>query len=198
MKSHLLKITAAARRQGRMAARDIYLNANVNAQPNILNAGTPSRAISTLLPPRPLGPPVFKTAVYKSVGDIAISVDIYMPEIRRGSQTPVMLYIHGGGWVGGNRADCSRLLLIRFLQQGFVVCSMDYRLLPESTFKQMQEDVRDMGLWLRSKLQAEVTDDVSIDDEKIVVVGASSGALLAMQTVSSFFLIPILASDRTV
>ena len=107
-----------------------------------------------------------------------------MPEIRRGARTPIMLYIHGGGWVGGNRADCSRLLLIRFLQQGFVVCSMDYRLRPESTFKEMQEDVRDIEPWLRQKLQAEVTEDVSIDNEKIVVVGASSGALLALLTVS--------------
>jgi acetyl esterase/lipase len=94
-----------------------------------LSAETPSQAIPTLLPPRPLRPPVFKTAVYKSVGDITISVDIYMLEIGRGALTPIMLYIHGGGWIGGNRPDCSRLLLIRFLQQGFIVCSMDYRLL---------------------------------------------------------------------
>ena len=166
-----------------MSAHELYPKANANVA-NKLSAETPSQAIPTLLPPRPLRPPVFKTAVYKSVGDITISVDIYMPEIRRGARTPIMLYIHGGGWVGGNRADCSRLLLIRFLQQGFVVCSMDYRLLPESTFKEMQEDVRDMEPWLRQKLQAEVTEDVSIDNEKIVVVGASSGALLALLTVS--------------
>jgi acetyl esterase/lipase len=54
---------------------------------------------------------------------------------------------------------------------------MDYRLLPESSFDEMQEDVRDIEPWLRQKLQAEMTEDVCIDDTKIVVVGAS-GPLL--------------------
>lgn len=74
---------------------------------------------------------------------------------------------------------------------------MDYRLLPESTFEQMQEDVRDMELWLRQKLQAEVREVVSLDDEKIVVVGASSGALLAMQTVSSLSRSSLISSHPT-
>ncbi|KFY96893.1 hypothetical protein V498_02404 [Pseudogymnoascus sp. VKM F-4517 (FW-2822)] len=160
-------------RQGPMSADELCPNAS---------ARTPSQAIPTLLPLRPLRPHVFKTAVYKSVGDIPINVDIYMPKIRRGARTPIMLYIHGGGWVGGNRTDCSRLVLTRFLQQGFVVCSMDYRLLPESTFIEMQEDLRDIEPWLRQKLQAEVGENASIDNKKIVVVGASSGALLALQT----------------
>lgn len=111
-----------------------------------------SPTIPIPLPPRPPRPPIYKTAVYKSVGDITINVDIYMQGIKRGAPAPVMLYIHGGGWVGSNRADCSRLVLIRFLEQRFVACSMDYRLLPESNFEQIQEDVRDIELWPREKL----------------------------------------------
>jgi hypothetical protein len=56
------------------------------------------------------------------------------------------------------------------------VCSMAYRLLPETIFREQLEDVRDIEPWLRNKLQ-------DADGRKIVVAGTSAGALLAMLTV---------------
>lgn len=163
-------------------------NVNANMQPD---AGTSPQAIPALLSPLPEGPYVFQTVSYKSIGNTIIRVNIYKPYSQSGSRTPIMLYIHGGGWVGGNRIDCSQLLLGRFLQCGFVIYSMDYRLLPESSFDEMQEDVRDIEPWLRQRFQAEVAEDVHIDDTKIVVVGASAGALLALLTVGALFHSPI-------
>lgn len=139
-------------------------------------------------PPRPKALPISKTVFYKTVGKTSIAVDIYYPTVQHGSQTlrPIMLYIHGGGWTGGNRGDYPRPLFRRFLLQDFIVCSMDYRLLPETSFGEQLEDVRDMEPWLRNKLQDELKGaglEVGTDGRKIVVVGGSAGALLALLTV---------------
>jgi acetyl esterase/lipase len=97
-----------------------------------------------------------------------------------------MLFIHGGGWTGGSRSDYCRPLFNNFLSYGFVVTSMDYRLLPETSLPGQLSDVRDVELWLRNHLQSEVSDPgLRVDGSKIIVVGASAGALLALHTVST-------------
>jgi acetyl esterase/lipase len=58
---------------------------------------------------------------------------------------------------------------------------MDYRLLPESKLEHQMEDVRDVEGWLRKSLAREVREYFSgIQDDKIIVVGASAGAHLAL------------------
>lgn len=55
-----------------------------------------------------------------------------------------MLFIHGGSWTGGDRFDHSRPLFQNFLAMGFIVTSMDYRLLPETSLSGQLEDIRDV------------------------------------------------------
>lgn len=62
---------------------------------------------------------------------------------------------------------------------------MDYRLLPESKLENQMEDVRDVEGWLRKSLAREVKQYFShVQADKIIVVGASAGAHLALLTVS--------------
>jgi acetyl esterase/lipase len=62
---------------------------------------------------------------------------------------------------------------------------MDYRLLPESTFNEQLEDVKDVESWVRGKLSSELEETgLKADIDKIVVVGASAGAHLALLIVS--------------
>ena len=136
------------------------------------------------LPTRPAALPVSKTFFYKTVNDISIPIDIYLPPSPTKSSLPIMLFIHGGGWVGGDRLDYPRATFHRFLSLGFIVASMDYRLLPETPLSGQLEDIRDVEPWLRTKLYLKLKDDgISVDTAKIVVVGASAGAHLALLTV---------------
>jgi acetyl esterase/lipase len=85
--------------------------------------------------------------------------------------------------VGGDRFDYPRATFRRFLSLGFIVVSMDYRLLPETPLPGQLEDIRDVEPWLRTKLYLKLKDDgISVDTAKIVVVGASAGAHLALLT----------------
>ena len=119
--------------------------------------------------------------------------------VEKGDPHPVMLFIHGGAWLGSNRSDYCRPLFHQFLELGFVVTSMDYRLRPETSLEGQLDDVRDVEGWLRGKgglgeVLTGMGKGVEVNAEKIVVVGASAGAHLALLTVSILLLL-ILASS---
>ncbi|KAK0115866.1 hypothetical protein ONS95_012914 [Cadophora gregata] len=108
---------------------------------------------------------------------------------------PIMLFIHGGAWLGSNRSDYCRPLFHQFLELGFVVASMDYRLRPETNLEGQLEDVRDVEGWLRGSggglgevlkgMRMEIGgrgSGIRVDVERVVVVGASAGAHLALLT----------------
>lgn len=103
----------------------------------------------------PFPPPLAceKTYVYKQVRNTLIELDVHLPKeaVDPSRDTPVLVFIHGGGWIGGHRTEYCRPLFEEFLSRGFVVVSVDYRLLPESEFIHGQlEDIRDVETWIRT------------------------------------------------
>lgn len=88
---------------------------------------------------------------------------------------PVLLYIHGGGFVGGSRDRIPQGWLEALHAQGIAVASMSYRLAPEFRFPSQFEDGARAVQFLRS--QAEVW---RIDPARIAVAGGSAGAGMAL------------------
>src|SRR5579862_9397339 len=89
------------------------------------------------------------TYIYKTVGACKIQADVYrMPgeEVR-----PALLWIHGGALIAGGREDIRREQLQRYLDAGFTVVSIDYRLAPETKLKAIIEDLQDAYAWLHTK-----------------------------------------------
>ena len=95
-----------------------------------------------------------------------------------------MLWIHGGGWSFGDRAN-ERALALRFAERGIAVAAMSYRLCdgrwadpeaPTSDFKHPTHinDVADAFAWLHRNATA-----LSIDAGALFVAGHSSGGHLA-------------------
>lgn len=122
------------------------------------------------------------------VENTIINLDVFLPSKRDGAHnisSPVMLFIHGGAWIGGNRQEFSRPVFEEFLSHGFVVVSADYRLVPESSFINGQlEDIRDVETWIKTEMPSKLKDHgFDVQTEQIVVVGGSAGALLAFLTV---------------
>ncbi|MBI3858041.1 MAG: alpha/beta hydrolase fold domain-containing protein [Planctomycetes bacterium] len=77
------------------------------------------------------GPP--RTYTYKTVGDLPIKADVYrLPgdEVR-----PVIVWIHGGALIVGQRGGPSLEQRKRYLNAGYVIVSIDYRLAPETKLK---------------------------------------------------------------
>src|SRR5215471_18524545 len=66
------------------------------------------------------------------------TLDVYAPAGGKGH--PVAVWIHGGGWQAGDKKDVQKKPQA-FADKGFVFVSVNYRLLPDVTIKQMAGDV---------------------------------------------------------
>jgi acetyl esterase/lipase len=88
-------------------------------------------------------------------------------------QLPIVLLIHGGGWVAGNRHQ----ILIhanRLTSAGFAVLSIEYRLAPKFKHPAQLDDVRAAIDYIESK-----SSDWQLDLNQFVIWGYSAGGHLA-------------------
>lgn len=112
-------------------------------------------------PPIPQALPCFKTYVFKRVDHVLVEVDVYLPSVETDtSNRNVLLFIHGGAWIGGHRQEYYRPLFAEFLDRGFVIVLTDYQLLPESSLQYGQlQDIRDVGPWIRDEMPQKLEQD---------------------------------------
>lgn len=107
--------------------------------------------------------------LFASVDGKDMLLDLYLPENVEGS--PLIVWIHGGGWRGGNKNGCS----IKWLtEHGYSIASVSYRLSQEAKFPAQIHDVKAAVRWLRAH-----ADDYGYDPERIAVAGSSAGGHLA-------------------
>src|SRR5437016_12787362 len=70
------------------------------------------------------------TYTYKTVGGLELRADVYHPA---GDQvTPAIVWIHGGALVTGRRDNIRGYQLQRYLDSGYALVAIDYRLAPET------------------------------------------------------------------
>ncbi len=111
-------------------------------------------------------------------------VDIYMPP-KAGGPKPLILYIHGGGWVAGHTRHSGALsnfpaVLAKLASEGFVVASLEYRLSGEAPFPAQLQDARAAVRFLKAN-----AGKYGIDPAKVGVWGGSAGGHLAALTAYS-------------
>jgi acetyl esterase/lipase len=123
-----------------------------------------------------LAPPSRQTYTYKTVGDLRIQADVYRPP--GDAVTPAILWIHGGALIMGNREGIRRAQLEKYLQAGYTVVSIDYRLAPETKLAAIIEDLEDAYRWVREKGPALF----HIDGARIAVIGHSAGGYLTLMS----------------
>ena len=91
---------------------------------------------------------------------------------RAGGPRPVLLWLHGGGFIGGAAADieyaCSRLAA----RAGVIVVSLDYRLAPEHPYPAALHDTYDVLGWLAAH------GELIGGDGRVAAGGQSAGAAL--------------------
>ncbi|HKW27426.1 MAG TPA: alpha/beta hydrolase [Terriglobales bacterium] len=110
---------------------------------------------------------------YLTVKNTALKLDIYQP--RKPSQpVPTVVYFHGGGWVRRDK-DEATLRLLPYLQMGWAVVNVDYRLAAAALAPAAVEDTRCALRWV-----AQHAAEYKFDTSKIVLVGASAGGHLAL------------------
>ena len=141
---------------------------------------TPSLVLTLLLLSAPQAgfstevPHSKKTYTYKTVGDCAIHVDVYQASDSK--ELPVIFWIHGGALIFGHREGINPDQLALYLNAGFVVVSIDYRLAPETKLSGILEDLQDAYAWVRNKGPGLF----GADPNRIAVIGHSAGGYLTL------------------
>ena len=72
----------------------------------------------------------WKDLPYKNDGEKAHRMDVFRPKNREGETLPVIINVHGGGLLLGSK-EFNRYYCARLCELGYVVFSIEYRLVPE-------------------------------------------------------------------
>jgi acetyl esterase/lipase len=115
-----------------------------------------------------------ETFTYKVVGDHKILADVYRvpgEELR-----PAIVWIHGGALIFGSRKSLPEDQLKLYLNAGYTVISIDYRLAPETKLPAIIEDLESAIAWVFK----EGPSRFNIDPARIAVIGHSAGGYLTL------------------
>ena len=118
----------------------------------------------------PAGFRVEKDLVYATHDGIDLKLDLYLPEGKPTDLMPVVIWVHGGGWLKGSKDKCMASYLA---QSGFAVASIGYRLVDKAQWPGQIKDCYAAVRWLRTE-----GEKYGIDGEKIGAWGSSAGGHL--------------------
>lgn len=109
---------------------------------------------------------------YKDIAygkDSAMQVlDVYRPKDTEGN-LPVIVSVHGGGWVYGDK-ELYQYYCMSIAQRGFAVVNFTYRLAPEYQFPAPMEDTNSVFAWILDN-----KDKYGMDVANLFAVGDSAG-----------------------
>lgn len=102
-------------------------------------------------------------------------LDLYLPKAPGSSRLPVIVYVHGGGWLQGDKADGAVRLMPYVRSGAYAGVSVGYRLSGEATWPAQIHDGKAAIRWIRAH-----AGEHGLDPERIAVWGRSAGGHLAL------------------
>ena len=123
-------------------------------------------------------PSAASTATHADVSyaeDKKQAFDIWLAESKDGKPTPLVIYIHGGGFRGGDKGGVSPSQIAKYLDKGISFASMNYRLSDSGPYPIMMHDAARGLQTIRSKAK-----EWNLDPERIACFGGSAGAGISL------------------
>ena len=122
-------------------------------------------------PKVPEGITVHRDLVYVPDGHERQKLDLYIPD--SGENLPLIIWIHGGAWRGGNK---THYVPMAYLKAGYAGASINYCLSQHAIFPAQIEDVKAAVRWLRANAET-----YRLDPNRFAAWGSSAGGhLVAM------------------
>ena len=120
---------------------------------------------------------IIETTKIIALKDHMIEITIYERKDQKDSKEKrkLALFIHGGGFIGGDVRTKGNQCRYLAQQSGAVVVSPEYRLAPETPYPGAEEDVLGTIDWLEDN-----ADRFNIDTDKMAIMGESAGGHLAV------------------
>ncbi len=117
---------------------------------------------------------VHKNLVYRELENgRQLHLDLLRPRQKHVAALPLIVLIHGGGWMAGAKENLWPLATQLSLN-GYLCATVEYRLGGEAPYPAAVYDLKAALRWLRSQSQK-----YGVDQEKIILLGCSAGAQLA-------------------
>ncbi|HVX23485.1 MAG TPA: alpha/beta hydrolase [Acidimicrobiales bacterium] len=91
-----------------------------------------------------------------------------------GRGAPVMVYVHGGAWVIGDKREQGKPMLYELVARGWVCVAVNYRLSPRATWPDHVVDVKRALAWVKEHIA-----DYGGDPGFVAISGGSAGGHLA-------------------
>jgi len=101
-------------------------------------------------------------------------VDLYIPN-QTEAPTPIVIWIHGGAFVGGDKSDIE-IYATSLAAEGIAVACINYRRAPEAKYPAPLIQTAEAYIWLK-----DIANTYSIDINRIILAGDSAGAHIAAQ-----------------
>jgi len=114
-----------------------------------------------------------ETFIYKTTNGCDIKGDFYP---TKELHAPLLVYIHGGGLIWGSKEDLNDEQLRLYIEAGYNVFSIDYRLAPETKLPEIALDLADCMNWIFQ----DGTSEMDFNPEKVAVIGSSAGGYLSL------------------
>ena len=103
-----------------------------------------------------------------------ILVRLYNPSASDDKELPIMVFVHGGGWVFGDLESHDHVCRALAHEAGCLVLAVDYRLAPEYPFPAGLEDCMAVLAWVSGNAAS-----LGADSEKLAIGGDSAGGNLS-------------------
>lgn len=112
---------------------------------------------------------------YAKIGDRSLTLDLYLPKREAtSSRSPTVVWVHGGAWRSGSKDNVP---ILRWLDHGFAIASIEYRLSPEAKFPAQIHDIKGAVRFLHNR-----ANEFGLDPDRFVIAGGSAGGHLGALT----------------
>lgn len=137
----------------------------------VLMIATANSVAQVPQPRLPDGVKAHRDLVYVEGGHERHKLDLYLPQKADGP-LPLLIWVHGGGWQNGSKDGCPPLRG-GFIERGYAVASINYRLSGQAVFPAQIEDCKAAIRWLRAHAK-----EYHLDGSRFGVWGSSAGGHL--------------------
>jgi len=111
---------------------------------------------------------------YLDDGNVYHKLDVYYPaDVPANGHLPVIIDIHGGGWLYGDKG-INKYYCMELASRGYVVFNMSYRLVPDVTVNEQIQDVFFALDWIKKNME-----NYPVDANNVFLTGDSAGGQLA-------------------
>jgi acetyl esterase/lipase len=112
---------------------------------------------------------------YGTFNNTTVHLDVWENQVSK-KPTPTLIYIHGGGWVFGDKGGAPNSFL-PYIERGWNVVNVEYRMASSASAPGAVQDVRCALRWVYNNASK-----YHFDTDRIVVAGHSAGGHLALMT----------------